>query len=152
MKAVLQRVQYAKVSVAQQVVGKIDKGLLIFLGVQQGDTMEDLDYLVKKIAQIRIFSDENGKMNLSCLDVNGDFLVVSQFTLLANTHRGNRPSYIESAAPDIAKKMYEDFTNSLAQFTHKNIQNGIFGADMQIELLNDGPVTILLDSRNKSLT
>jgi len=149
MKAVIQRVQYAKVSVAQQVVGEIDKGLLILLGVQQGDTKEDLDYLVKKIAQMRIFSDENGKMNLSCLDMNGDFLVVSQFTLLANTHKGNRPSYTESAAPDMAKKMYEDFSKSLAQFTQKNIQNGIFGADMQIELLNDGPVTIVLNSKNK---
>ena len=123
MRVVVQRVKKASVEIEGQVVGDIQNGLLVLLGIEHEDGQDDAKYLIQKLTQLRIFSDADGKMNLSIQDIGGQFLVVSQFTLLANTHKGNRPSYIESAAPDIAKKMYEDFTNSLAQFTQKKIQN-----------------------------
>lgn len=149
MKAVLQLVSEASVCIEEVKHAEIGKGLLIFLGVELQDTEDDINYLVKKITQLRIFADKEDKMNLSCEDVNGEYLVVSQFTLLANTKKGNRPSYIEAARPEIAIPMYEKFIQKLGKITQKNIKTGKFGANMQISLTNDGPVTILLDSKVK---
>ena len=146
MRAIIQRVSHASVVVDHQVIGKIQKGLLVLLGVGQKDAQEDLDYLVRKITNMRIFEDENGKMNLSLKDVDGELLVVSQFTLYANTKKGNRPSFIEAGSPDISKEFYKKFIlacRSLGIHT----EEGEFGAHMEIELLNSGPVTIFLDSK-----
>lgn len=144
MKALLQRVNYASVKVEGQIVAKIGKGLLIFLGVEKGDTPEMADYLSRKIAQLRIFEDEDGKMNLSVLDVKGEILIVSQFTLAGDVSRGNRPGFETAAAPVDAKKLYDYFSNKV-QKIGLLVQNGIFGADMKVELLNDGPVTFMLE-------
>lgn len=146
MKALLQRVSSAQVGVGGRVVGKIGKGLLVFLCAVKGDTDKDLDYLVKKVSQLRIFEDGQGKMNLSVLDSKGEALVVSQFTLAASTRKGNRPSFDEAESPDRAQAMYEAFIERLKS-TGLSVQTGVFAAMMDVALVNDGPVTIWLDSR-----
>ncbi len=147
MKAVIQRVSYSSVVIDGKEVGKTDKGLMILLGVEQGDTKADADKLIKKIPVLRIFEDENGKMNLSCLDISGEILVVSQFTLCADCSHGRRPSFIASAPPDIANELYMYFVDELRKAGVKKVDTGEFGADMKVSLLNDGPVTIILESR-----
>lgn len=149
MKVVLQRVASASVTVEDKIVGAIQKGILVLVGIEDADTQEDIDWLVTKITQLRIFGDDNGVMNLSVEEVNGDVLVVSQFTLHAATKKGNRPSYIKAARPDIAIPIYEKFVNTLENKLGKKVPTGIFGADMKVALLNDGPVTIIIDSKNK---
>ena len=149
MRTVIQRVTNASVTVEAKVVSEIQKGLLVFVGIEEADTQEDLDWLVTKIAQLRIFNDENEVMNLSVQDIDGDVLVVSQFTLHAATKKGNRPSYIKAAKPDFAIPMYERFVKTLESKLGKKVPTGIFGADMKVLLLNDGPVTIQMDSKNK---
>ena len=149
MRTVIQRVTNASVTVEAKVVSEIQKGLLVFVGIEEADTQEDLDWLVTKITQLRIFNDENEVMNLSVQDIDGDVLVVSQFTLHAATKKGNRPSYIKAAKPDIAIPMYERFVKTLELKLGKKVPTGIFGADMKVLLLNDGPVTILIDSKNR---
>ncbi len=146
MRAVIQRVKKASVSVDGKIVGQIDKGVMILLGVGKDDTESDIDYLVEKIANLRIFEDNEGKMNLSVLDVDGDFLVVSQFTLYGDCRKGRRPSYTESAPPVMAKQYYERFVEQLKTYGRK-VETGIFGAMMLVEIHNDGPVTLLLDSK-----
>lgn len=146
MRAVIQRVSAAKVSVEQQIVGSINKGLLILLGIAQIDSKADADYLVEKIINLRIFSDENNKMNLSLLDIRGDLLVVSQFTLFGDCRRGRRPSYSDAALPQQAEELYNYFVKQ-AILSGVNVQTGQFQAMMNVELINDGPVTILLDSK-----
>ena len=149
MRVVIQRVANASVTVEAKVVAEIQKGLLVFVGIEEADSQEDLDWLVTKITQLRIFNDENEVMNLSVQDIDGDVLVVSQFTLHAATKKGNRPSYIKAAKPDIAIPMYERFVKTLESKLGKKVPTGIFGADMKVLLLNDGPVTIQIDSKNK---
>ena len=149
MRVVIQRVANASVTVEAKVVAEIQKGLLVFVGIEEADTQEDLDWLVTKITQLRIFNDENEVMNLSVQDIDGDVLVVSQFTLHAATKKGNRPSYIKAAKPDFAIPMYERFVKTLESKLGKKVPTGIFGADMKVLLLNDGPVTIQIDSKNK---
>ena len=149
MKVVLQRVASASVTVEDKIVGKIQKGILVLVGIEDADSQEDIDWLVAKITQLRIFGDDNGVMNLSVEEVNGEVLVVSQFTLHAATKKGNRPSYIKAARPEIAIPIYEKFVNTLENKLGKKIPTGIFGADMKVALLNDGPVTIIMDSKNK---
>ena len=149
MRTVIQRVTNASVTVESKVVAEIQKGLLVFVGIEEADSQEDLDWLVTKITQLRIFNDENEVMNLSVQDIDGDVLVVSQFTLHAATKKGNRPSYIKAAKPDFAIPMYERFVKALELKLGKKVPTGIFGADMKVLLLNDGPVTILIDSKNK---
>ena len=146
MKAVIQRVINSNVKIDGEVVGEVGKGFMILLGVMQGDTKADADKLVKKIPYLRIFEDENGKMNLSCLDVNGEMLVISQFTLCADCSHGRRPSFIQSATPDEANMLYEYFVEELKKAGVSKVATGQFGADMKVELINDGPVTIILDS------
>lgn len=148
MITVLQRVSHAKVEVDGQTVGATAQGLLILLGVAQGDTEAEADKLVKKIANLRIFEDENGKMNLSLLDIGGSALVVSQFTLCADCTHGRRPSFTDSAPPGQANSLYAYFTGALGKQGVKQIETGVFGADMAVSLLNDGPVTIILDSKD----
>ena len=147
MKAVIQRVSYSSVVIDGKEVGKTDKGLMILLGVEQGDTKADADKLIKKIPVLRIFEDENGKMNLSCLDISGEILVVSQFTLCADCSHGRRPSFTASAPPDIANELYMYFVDELRKAGVEKVDTGEFGADMRVSLLNDGPVTIILESR-----
>ncbi|MEO6175505.1 MAG: D-aminoacyl-tRNA deacylase [Flavobacterium circumlabens] len=149
MKVVLQRVSEASVTVDQQKVADIQKGLLVLVGIEDADIQEDIDWLVGKIIKMRIFGDENEVMNCSVQDINGDIIVVSQFTLHASTKKGNRPSYIKASKPDVAIPVYENFIASLEKEFGKKIQAGIFGADMKVRLLNDGPVTILIDSKNR---
>ena len=149
MRTVIQRVANASVTVEAKVVAEIQKGLLVFVGIEEADSQEDLDWLVTTITQLRIFNDENEGMNLSVQDIDGDVLVVSQFTLHAATKKGNRPSYIKAAKPDIAIPMYERFVKALESKLGKKVPTGIFGADMKVLLLNDGPVTIQMDSKNK---
>lgn len=147
MRVIIQRVKHATVHISNECVGEITKGLLIFLGVEHADSQSDADYLVQKISNLRIFSDTDGKMNLSIQDTDGQFLVVSQFTLHANTKKGNRPSYIRAARPEHAIPLYEYFIDTLQKTTALKVQSGRFGADMQVSLVNDGPVTILMDSK-----
>ena len=147
MKAVIQRVKCASVKIDGNLVGACNQGYMILLGVQQGDTEEDADKLLKKVPVLRIFEDENGKMNKSLLDVNGEALVVSQFTLLADCSHGRRPSFTNSAPPDVANALYEYFVQGMKDAGVQRVETGEFGADMAVELLNDGPVTILLDSK-----
>lgn len=149
MKTVTQRVQYASVTIDGQLKSKIGKGLLVLVGIEDRDTNEDIEWLCKKIANLRIFDDENGVMNRSVIDVEGDIMVVSQFTLQASTKKGNRPSYIRASKPEVAIPMYEAFCAEMGLQLGKEVQTGTFGADMKIELLNDGPVTILIDSQNR---
>ncbi|MDP5106847.1 MAG: D-aminoacyl-tRNA deacylase [Polaribacter sp.] len=149
MKIVIQRVSEASVTINEVKVANIKNGLLILLGIVNEDAQEDIDFLVRKIANLRIFNDENDMMNKSLLDIDGEVIVVSQFTLQASTKKGNRPSYIKAAKPDVAIPLYENFVKSLEKELHKKVQTGEFGADMKVALLNDGPVTIIIDSKNK---
>ena len=149
MRAVLQRTAFASVKVDGTRTGSIQKGLLVLLGIEDADTAEDVEWLSSKIVNLRIFDDENGVMNLSVKDVAGDILLVSQFTLHASTKKGNRPSYIKASKPDFAIPMYEKMITRLEADIGKKIQTGIFGADMKVELLNDGPVTIVIDTKDK---
>lgn len=146
MKAVIQRVSEASVKVDGNVLGSIDKGYMILLGVDENDTVEDAVILAKKTANLRVFEDAEGKMNLSILDIEGEALVISQFTLLADTKKGNRPSFVHAAKPDLAIPLYERFMAELAENGVKKIEHGEFGADMKVSLINDGPVTITLDT------
>lgn len=146
MRVVVQRVKHASVTINGTVNGKINNGFLVLLGVQSTDSEQDVDYLVKKVTNLRIFSDENDKMNLSLKDVNGELLIVSQFTLYANCKEGNRPSFVEAAKPDIAIPLYEYFISECKKIIPV-VETGIFGADMKVNLLNDGPVTIIMDSK-----
>lgn len=149
MKVVVQRVANASVTIEGEKVASIGEGLLILLGLVNEDTQEDLKWLCNKIVNLRIFNDDNGVMNNSLKDVDGDAIVVSQFTLHASTKKGNRPSYIKAAKPDIAVPLYKAFVKQLENELGKTVQTGRFGADMKVELLNDGPVTIIIDSKNK---
>jgi D-tyrosyl-tRNA(Tyr) deacylase len=149
MRVVIQKVSEAKVTVEGEQVSSIGKGLLVLLGIEDADTEEDIDWLVKKIVQLRIFNDENGVMNRSVQDVGGDIIVVSQFTLHANTKKGNRPSYIRASKPDFAVPMYEKFIAKTEATLGKKVGTGIFGAMMDVSLVNDGPVTIIIDSKQK---
>lgn len=149
MKTVLQRVSQASVTIDSKIVADIQKGLLVLVGIEDADTQEDINWLCQKIANIRIFGDENDVMNLSVKDIDGDVIVVSQFTLHAQTKKGNRPSYIKASKPEIAIPLYELFVQQLELELGKKVQTGIFGADMKVALINDGPVTILMDSKNK---
>ena len=145
MKIVVQRVKNAQVDVEGTTVGKIDKGFLVLLGVTHNDTEEQADYLVKKLCNLRVFTDENDKMNLSLKDVDGKLLIVSQFTLYADCSGGNRPSFINAAKPDKAEKLYEYFCKQFKEKYNIEVEKGIFGADMKVSLLNDGPVTIIIE-------
>lgn len=149
MKIVIQRVSEASVEVEQKIVGEIKQGLMLLIGVEENDTQEDADWLVKKILDLRIFSDEEGKMNLSVKDIGGEILCISQFTLMADYKKGNRPSFIRAARPDHAVPMFEYFKNQI-KLSGLKTENGIFGADMKVRLLNDGPVTIVMDSKTKA--
>ncbi len=146
MRVVVQRVKHASVTINGTINGKINNGFLVLLGIQSTDGEQDVDYLVKKVTNLRIFSDENDKMNLSLKDVNGELLIVSQFTLYANCKEGNRPSFVEAAKPDVAIPLYEYFVSECRKIIPV-VETGIFGADMKVDLLNDGPVTIIMDSK-----
>lgn len=149
MRAVIQRVSEASCTIDGQMTAQIGRGLLVLLGIEEADTAEDIDYLVRKIVPMRIFSDNEDKMNLSVQDINGDILVISQFTLFASTKKGNRPGFTRAARPETAIPLYERFLQELHICFGKNIYTGAFGADMKIGLLNDGPVTIICDSRHR---
>lgn len=149
MKVVIQRVTRASVTIEQQLFSSINKGMLILVGIQADDTDEDINWLSSKIVNLRIFDDENGVMNKSILESGGEILAVSQFTLMARTKKGNRPSYIDAAPPAISVPLYEKFVATLSQELHKEVQTGQFGANMKVELINDGPVTIIIDSKNR---
>lgn len=149
MRIVIQRVSHASVTIDGIEKSKIDKGYLILLGIEEADTAEDIDWLCHKVVGLRVFEDENGVMNRSILDINGDIIVVSQFTLMASYKKGNRPSYIRAAGHATAIPLYETFCSTLSKELGKNVQTGEFGADMKVELLNDGPVTICMDTKNK---
>ena len=149
MKILIQRVGHASIEVEHKMHAQIKSGLLIFLGIEKDDDSSDVDYLVGKSAALRIFNDPNGKMNLSVQDVGGEALIVSQFTLHASTKKGNRPSYVKAARPEYAIPLYEYFIQKMNLELPKKVKSGVFGADMKIQLLNDGPVTIMIDSKNK---
>jgi len=149
MKTVIQRVSQASVEINQQIKSKISIGLLILLGIEHDDTIEDIDWLCGKIARLRIFGDKSNVMNLSIMDVNGEILLISQFTLHANTKKGNRPSFVKAARPKIAVPIYNQFITQLERELGKPIQTGEFGADMKVALINDGPVTIIIDSKSR---
>lgn len=149
MRIVIQRVKEAKVEVEKVVQGQINKGLLLFIGVEEEDNEEDVEYLVRKVCSMRIFNDEEGKMNLAINAVGGQILVISQFTLHALTKKGNRPSFIKAANPMHAEKLYERFKVQLGALSGCKVESGVFGADMQVSLINDGPVTILMDSKDR---
>ncbi len=146
MKAVIQRVSYASVEVDGEVVGECKKGFMVLFGAAEGDTFADAELLAKKTANLRVFCDENDKMNLSVLDIDGEILAISQFTLLADVKKGNRPSFINAMEPSKANEMYEFFCEKLTEFGVKKVARGVFGADMKVSLLNDGPVTIIYDT------
>ena len=149
MRIVIQRVTSAQVTIDGEVHGKIGKGLMVLVGVREGDTLDDMRWLAQKTVNLRIFDDEQGVMNRSIIDVGGEVLAVSQFTLNASTKKGNRPSYIHAAGHDLAVPLYEAYCDELAQLLGKPTQRGVFGAEMQVSLVNDGPVTIIIDSRLK---
>jgi len=149
MRAVIQRVTKASVTVKEKIMGEIKKGLVVLLGIEDADNDEDAEWLSSKIVNLRIFDDANGVMNISVKDIDGDVLLVSQFTLHASTKKGNRPSYIRASKPDFAISMYEKMITRLEQDLGKKIQTGIFGAMMKVELINDGPVTIIIDTKLK---
>jgi D-tyrosyl-tRNA(Tyr) deacylase len=146
---VIQRVLSSSVAVDGEVIGKIGKGLMILIGIEEADDRTDIEWLAGKVTNLRIFDDEQGVMNLSVKDVNGEILLISQFTLHASTKKGNRPSYIKAAKPEIAIPMYEEMQSALSEKLGKSISTGEFGADMKVSLVNDGPVTIIIDSKNK---
>jgi D-tyrosyl-tRNA(Tyr) deacylase len=149
MRIVVQRVSNASVTIDNKIVAEIKKGLLVLVGIEDADTKVDIDWLCQKIVNLRIFGDENEIMNLSVKDIDGDIIVVSQFTLHASTKKGNRPSYIKASRPEFAIPLYENFVKTLEKDLGKKVQTGVFGADMKVMLLNDGPVTIQIDSKNK---
>jgi D-aminoacyl-tRNA deacylase len=149
MRVIIQRVSEASVTIEGKVKSSIGKGMLILLGIEEVDTAEDIEWLCSKISKLRIFNDANGVMNLSIGEISGDVLLISQFTLHASTRKGNRPSYIKAARPEVAIPLYEDFISQLEKELNKNISTGVFGADMKVSLINDGPVTIIVDSKNK---
>ena len=149
MRIVIQRVRHASVTIDGKIKSHIGQGYLILLGIEQNDSGEDIEWLSKKVAGLRIFDDENGVMNKSILDIDGEILVVSQFTLMASTKKGNRPSWFRAATHDISIPLYQEFCKVLSSAIGKEVQTGEFGADMKVELLNDGPVTILMDSKNR---
>ncbi|AGC77034.1 D-tyrosyl-tRNA(Tyr) deacylase [Nonlabens dokdonensis] len=151
MRAVIQRVSEASVIIDNKQHAAIEQGLLILLGITHEDTQEDIDWLAGKIIGMRIFSDQEDKMNLSIQDIDGELLLISQFTLFANTKKGNRPSYINAARPEVAVPLYEAFLSTLSRKRDKEIKSGIFGADMKVALVNDGPVTIIIDSQDRNL-
>ncbi len=149
MRVVIQRVSHSSVTINGICKSAIKRGLLVLVGIENSDNQEDISFLCKKITNLRIFDDENGVMNKSVIDMDGEILVISQFTLHASTKKGNRPSYIKAARPEIAIPLYEDFCKELSNYLGKEVKTGEFGAEMKIELLNDGPVTICIDSKNK---
>lgn len=149
MKIIIQRVKEASVTVENKIISKIKKGVLILLGIGNEDTIEDVKWLTNKIVNLRIFNDANAVMNLSLKDVNGEAIVVSQFTLMASTKKGNRPSYIKAAKPEISMPLYEQFVEQLEKELEKKVGTGVFGADMKVQLINDGPVTITIDSKTR---
>ena len=149
MRAVVQRVSKASVTIKEEVVSKIEGGLLVLLGVENEDTIEDIEWLSRKITNLRIFNDDEGVMNKSLKEVGGDAIVVSQFTLHASTKKGNRPSYLKAAKPDVAIPLYEQFVNRIGQDLGKKVGAGVFGADMKVDLLNDGPVTLIIDTKKR---
>lgn len=147
MKTVIQRVKYASVTIGGVEKSRIGQGLLVLIGIEDRDSQEDIEWLTKKVANLRIFDDEAGVMNRSVMDIDGEIMVVSQFTLQASTKKGNRPSYIRASRPEVAIPLYEAFCRTISSLTGKEVATGEFGADMQIELLNDGPVTIVIDTK-----
>ena len=149
MKVVIQRVSQARVKVSDKIISEIKLGFLILLGVEKSDSQTDINWLVNKISNLRVFSDDELKMNLSIKDVKGEIIVVSQFTLHAKTKKGNRPSYIKAANPEQAEPLYEEFISLLKNESGVSVQSGVFGANMQLDIVNDGPVTIIIDSKNK---
>lgn len=149
MRVVIQRVNRAKVKIKEVVIGNIHKGLLILVGIESGDSYDDSLWLANKISNIRLFDDENGLMNKSIVDIGGEVIVVSQFTLHAKIRKGNRPSFIQAAPPDLAIKIYDKFKDDLSSAISKEVQSGEFGANMEVSLINDGPVTIIIDTKNK---
>lgn len=149
MRIIVQRVKKASVEIYDQIAGSINQGLLIYLGVEDEDSQEDIDWLVRKVINLRIFSDEDEKLNFSLRDVDGEILVISQFTLYASTKKGNRPSFTNAAKPEFAKNLYMEFVKAMKEHYHGNIQTGRFGADMQVSSINDGPLTFILDSKKK---
>ena len=149
MRVVIQRVRKANVHIDGKKISEIEKGLLVLVGICEEDTQEDIEWLTKKIVNLRVFDDENGVMNKSMLEANADIMIVSQFTLYASCKKGNRPSYIKAAKPDISIPLYEKFCVTTQALTGKKVATGVFGADMKIELINDGPVTICIDTKNK---
>ena len=149
MRVLIQRVSEASVKIEGKINGEIKQGLVLFIGIGEGDSEEDIDWLINKIVNLRIFNDDKGIMNLSSKDIDAEFLVISQFTLHALTKKGNRPSYIKAAKPNVAINLYESFIQKLTYTQTKKVASGIFGADMKVSLVNDGPVTIWIDSKNK---
>ena len=149
MKVVIQRVSSASVTIDAKIVAEIQKGLMVLVGIEGSDTLEDITWLTSKIVNLRIFGDENEVMNLSVKDIDADIIVVSQFTLYAATKKGNRPSYIKASKPEIAVPIYEEFIAQIQKDLGKKVQTGVFGADMKVAILNDGPVTIIIDSKNR---
>ena len=150
MKAVIQRVSQSSVTITTEIVAQIQKGLLVFVGIEDADNQEDINWLTSKIANLRIFADENEVMNFSLKDIDGEMIVVSQFTLHALTKKGNRPSYIKASKPEIAIPLYKSFVQQMEIELDKKVQTGQFGADMKVDLVNDGPVTIIIDTKNKA--
>jgi len=149
MRAVIQRVSKASITIDNEIYSQIKNGLLVLVSIEDADTAEDSEWLSGKIVNLRVFNDDNGVMNVSVKDINGDILVVSQFTLHASTKKGNRPSYIKASKPEFAIPMYEKFIQQLSNDLGKTVETGVFGADMKVELLNDGPVTIVIDTKNR---
>ena len=149
MRAVIQKVKYAKLIIDSEIYSQIEEGLMVLLGIEDADTKEDIEWLADKIRKLRIFEDENGVMNLSVEDVKGEMMIVSQFTLHASTKKGNRPTYIRASKPEFSKPMYESFVARTREVFTGKVATGVFGADMQIELVNNGPTTIIIDTKNK---
>ena len=149
MKILIQRVKHSKCTVDGKEISKIGQGILVFVGITNDDTNEDIEWLANKMVNLRIFNDEDGIMNKSCIEIDGEIMIISQFTLHARTKKGNRPSYVDAAKPEISEPLYNKFIETVNSLTGKQSATGIFGADMKIELLNDGPVTIIIDSKNR---